>query len=231
MNQALYDYMEYPKTCAPNDFWGQVRRTVHNKPIPQEQIQMIFTMIRRALNFKKSDVLLDIACGNGRLGFEFFDEVKEYLGMDQSPVLIEIGQKNFERPPNHVFRLEGVAEYCKMEANPACFTKALCFGAFSYFSEPDAGEMLSLLRDRFTGLETLFIGNIPDRERADNFYSSGYPQSHSLDDHTSAIGRWYRRDNLAALAKKTGWDATIADPPANYYQSHYRFNAILNPSQ
>ena len=40
-NTELTFYKEHPKTCDPEDFWGQVKRTVNGKPIPQAQIDMI----------------------------------------------------------------------------------------------------------------------------------------------------------------------------------------------
>ena len=39
MNFPKWDYKEYPKTLPPDDFWGQVRRTVMGKPISESEIK------------------------------------------------------------------------------------------------------------------------------------------------------------------------------------------------
>jgi len=225
INQAHYDRIEHPQKCAPGDFWGQVRRTVNGKPIPQEQIDLIFFMIRQALCFQPDDVLLDLCCGNGRLGSEFFDEIRTYLGVDMSPVLIEIARKNFERFSTHKFLLQNAQEYCQRESHPELFTKLLCFGSFAYFSETQAFEVLSLLHRRFTSLKRLFISSIPDKDNADAFFNGR--EALPTDDHTSAIGRWYTRDDFAKLAGSCGWKVTLSEMPSVFYQAHYRFNAIL----
>ena len=225
MGQAWHDYLERPKTCASDDFWDQVRRTVNGKPLQQEQLDLIFCMIRQALRFQPDDVLLDLCCGNGRLGFEFFDEVREYLGVDFSRVLIEIARKNFERPPTHKFLLQSAQEYCQEAPHPEQFTKLLCFGSFSYFPEQEAHAMLSLLRRRFTSLKRLFISPVPEEDNADTFFNGR--EALPTDDHTSAIGRWYTRDSFTKLAESCGWKITILNMPPTSYQAHYRFSVIL----
>ena len=225
MSKAQYDYMEHPKKCAPDDYWGQVCRTVSGKPIPQNQIELIYSMIREALDFKIDDLLLDLACGNGRLGSEFFDEVTGYLGVDNSTVLIEIAKKNFERPLTHTFLLKDVQSYCSEEYNPARFNKGLCFGSVAYFSQHDLVSVLTLLYKKFVYLERIFIASFPDKNRANSFFQDN--ACHDLNDHTSSIGRWYTQDEIIKLAKMCGWKIHILEMPSRFYQSHYRFNVLL----
>ena len=228
MNKAHYDRVVHPTTCDPHDFWGQVRRTVQGKPIPQEQIDLIYFMVRQALQFKKNDIVLDIACGNGRLGFEFFPEIQGYHGIDISPSLIGIAKSNFERLPLFSFEEVDATTYCKKEITPKKFTKALFFGAFSYLSEIDAITTLSLLRERFINIQRLFIAPLPDKKCANSFFYQTETK-HDLDDHTTVIGRWFTHDEFEKIANECGWQVTIAEQPDNYYQKNYRFNALLTP--
>jgi SAM-dependent methyltransferase len=99
MNFPKSDYKEYPKTLAPDDFWGQVRRTVHGKPITENQIQLIVEAIKNGLDFQKNDCLLDIACGNGALSRRLFHDINEFLGVDNSEYLISVAIANFGAPP------------------------------------------------------------------------------------------------------------------------------------
>ena len=225
MGQAWHDYVERPKTCAPDDFWGQVRRTVNGQPIPQEQLDMLFFMIRDGLNFSSDDVLLDLCCGNGAVGKEFFDDIKGYLGVDISPILIEIGRKNFQRVPTHTFLEENLEAYLRAEETPARFTKVLWFSSMQYFFEHDIRSVLSHLLASFTGVRQIFIGSIPDTSRANAFFQNRPKER--LDDPTSAIGCWFRTDDFQQMAADCGWNAEIRLARPEYYQAHYRFNALL----
>jgi len=225
INQAHYDYVERPKTCAQDDFWDQVRRTVNGKPLPQKQLDLMFSTIRLALRFQLNDVLLDLCCGNGRLGVEFFDEVREYLGVDFSPALIGIAQTNFQRLSTHRFWLSDIHTYLEHEQEPATYTKALCYSSCAYFTDSDLQAILSKLHERFTGIRRLFLGSLPDASRANNFFRLGKEQP--LDDHTSSIGRWFERTALQRLAADCGWRAEIQDIAGDFYQAAFRFNALL----
>ncbi|MDR2507793.1 MAG: methyltransferase domain-containing protein [Candidatus Accumulibacter sp.] len=222
MNQMLYDYLERPKTCVPDDFWGQVRHTENGKPISGEQL----AMIREGLDFKHGDALLDVCCGNGALGKNFFDEVKSYLGVDLSPCLIEIAEKNFVRRPTHTFHCREFKAFCETEEAPARFTKALWYAAFAYFSRPDVAAILRLLCDRFSGIRALFIGAVPDKDKAADFLARREGARLDLDDHTTAIGRWYAQQDLLQLLEECGWHGRIASMPKSFHQSHYRFNVV-----
>jgi hypothetical protein len=48
-----YIYKELPKLCEPDDFLGQVKRTVNGKPVSQEQIDIIIAAITNGLKLKK----------------------------------------------------------------------------------------------------------------------------------------------------------------------------------
>ena len=229
MPKNVYDALEYPKTCAPDDFWSQVRRTVNGRPVSQEQIDMIFTIIRKGLRFERNDALLDLCCGNGALGSAFFEETGEYLVVDMSPYLIEIAKNNFSIPPKYTFECMEVQDYCLKERHPARFTKILIYGAFPYFSLTGAHDLLCCLRERFARAKRLFIGTIPDISCADAFFQGR--ERPSLNDNTTAIGRWYARQDFLDVASATGWQAHIVENPDEHFQAHYRFNALLTPQE
>ena len=93
-----YIHKEFPKTCDPKDFFGQVKRTVNGKPIPIDQIQMIVNTIKNKLDLQENDFLFDIGCGNAALASYFFDDIRGYRGFYFSECLIKIGKENFEKP-------------------------------------------------------------------------------------------------------------------------------------
>ena len=79
-----FDYNEHAKSRAPDDFWGQIRRTVNGEPVSEEQINMITAAIRSTLQLNPEDKMLDLACGNGILSHLLFDSIAAYLGVDLS---------------------------------------------------------------------------------------------------------------------------------------------------
>jgi len=226
---TLKDHLhkEFPKTCAPDDFFGQVKRTINGKPVPQEQIDMIIAAIGNNLNLKEDDVLLDICAGNGALVQGFFSGIKAYLGVDFSEYLIGVAKNNFEKLPDFRFIVSDALEYSVNEKQPENFTKALCYGAFQYLPQEAAEGLLKNLYDRFKNLKSFFIGNLPDKDRADKFYYADIDYKPLLSDHTTALGIWRSKAEMKTLAEKHGWKAEIIDMPASFYVSHYRYDIKL----
>ena len=223
-----FDHNEYAKTRAPDDFWGQIRRTVQGKPVTEDQIRMIVDSVHAALRLKPDDRLLDLACGNGALSHRFFDSIAEYLGVDFSEHLISVARKNFEKLPLYRFVMQGAAEYVRQEPHPERFTKVLCYGSFPYFPAADAAEVLRTLYQKFTSVQAVFIGNLPDKDRAAAFYKENQVSAEELADHASQIGIWRTQDEFTRLAGEAGWKARFSFMPAEYYASHYRYDVLLS---
>ena len=225
---ARFDHDQYARSRSPGDFWGQIRRTVNGKPVSDDQIQMIVGEIKRRLSLQPDDVLLDLACGNGALSRFLFDSCSESLGVDLSEYLVSVANRHFARPPRHMFSTQGAAEYVRSESRPERFTKALCYGSFSYFSTADATDVLRELRERFVNVGTVFIGNLPDRDRKDVFYSKAKPDPAELSDHSSQIGIWRSPKEFTALARNADWNIQFSAMPAGFYSAHYRYDVTLS---
>lgn len=229
MNYPKSDFKEYPKTLDPDDFWGQIRRTVNGKPVSDEQIALIVTAVRDALQFSKEDVVLDLACGNGALSRYFFEDCCSLHGVDYSPYLIEVATKQFQILGKSTFMVDDAVHYVENEPDPGRFTKALCYGSFAYFTEADARQVLRGLRDRFANVSRLFIGNLPDRDRTHLFYAAETDYTSQLKDHAAPIGIWRSQAEFCALAADEGWELKSTLMPPEYYAAHYRFDALLTP--
>ena len=223
------DYKEYPKTLDPDDLWGQVRRTVNGKPVSEAQIALIVAAIRDGLQFSKEDIVLDLACGNGALSSYFFADCCSLHGVDFSPYLIEVATKRFQVPGKSTFMVDDAVHYVQKEPDADRFTKALCYGSFAFFTEADAQQVLRGLRNRFVNVTRLFIGNVPDRDRAHLFYPPGTDYTSELKDHAAQIGIWRSKAEFHALAAEEGWELTPSLTPPEYYAAHYRFDALLTP--
>lgn len=222
-----FDHDLYARTKDDTDFWGQIRRTVNGKPVDEAQIVMIISRIREKLALQKDDFLLDLACGNGALCSRFFSDLTGYQGVDFSARLIEVANKFFAAPPRCTFVHSGVSEYIDTLIEPHRYTKVLCYGSFSYFSSEHAANVLYKLHEKFTNVTHVFIGNLPDKERAEKFYDDGKVNLLELVDNESPIGIWRNRDEFTALAQDYGWRAEVSVMPDDYYAAYYRYDILL----
>ena len=205
-----------------------MRRTVNGKPVSDEQIGLIVDAIRAGLALRAGDRLLDLACGNGALSRYFFDDCAALLGVDFSPYLIEVARRHFARPPRFEFRLGDAAGYVCAEPEPERFDAVLCYGSFPFFSAADGATVLRELNRRFVNVRRVYIGNLPDRDRAHLFYTPGTAYAAELDDPAAAIGQWRSASDWTALAQATGWRARLHRMPERFYAAHYRFDVILD---
>lgn len=221
------NYDAHARSVAADAYWKQVRRTVGGEPVDEAQIALIIEAITAGLGLTEADVVLDLACGNGALSALLFDKCAGLLGVDVSPYLIEIAQKDFSRLPNYRFRAEDAVSYLQQERDTLPFTKALFYGAFQYFSREDAALALELLNQRFPRVATVFIGNVPDKSRFERFYGVRTPSEAELNDHEAAIGVWYLPHDLDAIGRASGWHAAVSHMPAAFYASDYRFDVVL----
>jgi len=225
-----YDYTVRAESCAKDDLWGQVRRTINGVAVPQEQIDMIVRAINKNLNFQPDDVLLDIGCGNAALTRYFFSRCDGAVGVDRSSYLIEVAKKNFESLPDFAFIHADAVEFICNTQEYERFTKVLCYGVFSFFSPKEARNILQILSDRFINLQAVFIGNIRDLDLAHKFYLNTKKSDYDLHDHTSSMGCWRTREEMTELVKNAGWDVKFHKMPKEFYAQEYYYDTVLYPS-
>lgn len=220
-------YKEYPKSCARDDFWGQVKRTVNGTSVSQDQIDMIVQAIRTGLSLSENDRLLDLCCGNGALSRYLFSHCAGGIGVDYSEHLISVAKEYFESAPREIYKLCDVVEYLETEIDTHTFTKALCYGSFQYLSIRKTHDLLSTIRNRFKNIGQIFIGNVPDKSQIKKYYKNKEYKVGSENDHTTMIGIWWTIEDFISMASKCGWDVTFTRMPDNFYAAHYRFDATL----
>ncbi|QCP47748.1 methyltransferase domain-containing protein [Trinickia violacea] len=227
-NYPTVDYDEHARTCAPGDFWAQVKRTVGGKVVSEEHVDMIMQAIRRHLAIEPKDIVLDLACGNGALSARLFRACSSLVGVDISSYMIDIANQHFAAPPQFTFAASGAAEYVCAETMPERFTKVMCYASFSYLSEQEAQTTLQTLHSRFVNVDRVFIGNVPDGERAAAFYAPRIPEPGELTDPRARIGIWRTRAEFAALAAGAGWDTEFGTMPEGYFSGYYRYDVVLH---
>lgn len=226
-NQRFSFYKEYPKTCQPDDFWGQVKRTVNGQPVAQGQIDMIVDAVVTGLDLRREDNLLDLCCGNGALSALLFDRCNTGLGVDFSEYLVSIANKHFAKPPHQTYILKDVVDFCSAPLTPDLFTKMVCYGSFSYIEQERAEKLLCVVAENFPRLRRIFIGNCPDKELMANFLGDRTMPAGAENDPDSPIGIWRTAEEFVALAARSGWQAAFHKMPDQYYAAHYRYDVVL----
>lgn len=223
----MSDYIHkiYPTQCDPKDFWGQIKRTVNGRPVPEEQIQMIIDSIFQSLDMNSTDTLLDLGCGNGALAERLFSKMKAYRGVDFSDYLIEVAKNNFEKFPDYTFEVAEMLAFLRADKLSHLPTKVLIYGCFSYLSRDSSKEVLALLFSKYLNVQKVFIGNLPDKAKSEDFFKDR-PQL-NLDDPQSPIGVWRTVQEFKALAESVGWTAVVHFMPSSFYSAHYRYDIIL----
>ncbi len=226
-NQPFSFYKEHPKSCAPNDFWGQVKRTVNGQPVSDAQIKIIIDAVGSGLELNKDDFLLDLCCGNGALSRFFFNECKGGLGVDFSAALIGIAKNNFEVLPHQKYILEDVVRFSECPVLPTRFTKILCYGSFAYLEKNAAQNLLKNCLTNFSNVQVFYIGNCPDKSQATDFFRKGVHLPGIENEPDSAIGIWRTKDEFSTMAQEAGWSAQFITMPDEFYASKYRYDVIL----
>lgn len=226
------NYDTHAKGRPRTDFWGQVRRTVHGRPVPEKQIDLIVAAVIASLGLGPDDVLLDLACGNGALSDRLFERCAGGVGVDASEYLIGVAQEFFATPSRD-YVMADVADWVEVVADPSRFTKAVCYGSFSYLPDDTAARMLRGLQRRFPRIGCVLLGNLPDPARAGRFYGAGRRTGRTLKLTTpnlrapeSDLGVWRDEAEIAALAGP-GWQVAAQPMPPEFYAAYYRYNAIL----
>ncbi len=221
------NYDAHARSVAADAYWKQVRRTIDGEAVSEAQIMLIVNAVTDGLSLEKTDVVLDLACGNGALSSYLFDRCAGLVGVDVSPYLIDIATKVFARPPSYRFCVQDAVSYLKDPPDASTFSKVLIYGAYQYFSKDEAAEVLNALKERFAAVTRVFIGNIPNKQHVRQFYREAPPTDAELNDHEARIGIWYFPEEFKALAQAAGWQASLSYMPTEFYASNYRFDAIL----
>ena len=221
------NYDAHARTVPADAYWNQVRRTVNGKPVSEAQISLIVNAIMARLSLTASDVVLDLACGNGALSSYLFDKCAGLVGVDISPYLIEVARNVFARPPKYRFDQGDVVSYVMHQQDTAIFTKALIYSGLQYFPKSDVILIFKSLIERFKNIQRVFIGNVPNKRQAERFFRDQPAPEAELNDHEARIGLWYLPEELEALASSCGWRASVSYMPAEFYLSNYRFDVTL----
>ena len=223
------DFMhkEFPKQFSKDDFWLQIKRTVDGKPVSEDDIDMIISQITSNLELEPNSHLLDIGCGNGALAARLFPYVNNYTGVDFSAYLLEVANEYFKPDSKIKYIEDDAVHFVSTYQDTKGMDKLLIYGCISYLSRLELKVFLKHVASRFMDLRTLFIGNIPDKNKAAEFFKKRNVKDYETDNKNTPIGLWWYPDELVLIANSSGFNANVLKMPDTFYGHSYRFDLIL----
>ena len=117
--------------------------------------------------------------------------------------------------------------YIQKDNNSINYSKVLIYGCISYLKLNQSYNLLKGIRENIQSVEKIFIGNIPDLEFANKFYSNRNIREFDVNDPKSLIGVWWDKSILEEKFFKLGFDTKITKMPTEFYCSKYRMDITL----
>lgn len=223
-------WAEHARSTVSGHSQCQVLRTLHKKPIGEEQFRKILKDIEEKMGICYDDDVLDLCCGNGIITEHLASKCKRVVGVDFAPELV--AQIDLQEHPNISVIIEDVR---RIDFEERSFDKAIIYAGLQYLSHK---ETVCLFKSAVRWLKSsglFYIGDIPDRERLWNFFNTDERErAHfdSIKNDEPIVGTWFDPEWLVKLGKHTGFqDIKILRQPKALPYSHYRFNMILKKSQ
>jgi len=204
----------------------QVGKTVHGREISEEQVELIVHDIAEALQLGPDDSVIDLCCGNGLITKRLAPLVKEIVGVDFTPGLIDTAKRSGVR--DHVEYINSNV----LDLAPGYFSganKVVMYEALQHFSSQQCESLLDNMKSLAVGALVLF-GSVPDGEKLRKYYDtdekfSFYEQREK--EGRPHIGRWWLRDEMKQLVAERGFEITFLPQNPLLYTAYYRFNVLL----
>lgn len=209
-----------------NSLFKQVDMTVNGKEADDKQVDLRAKRIKDILNLDKSDILLDICCGNGMVTSRYADYVSFIYGLDFSGGLIQIANKA-NKKENIEYGVVNIVnvDYTKFKnVNKVCMSSC-----FQYLSKREAEEFiknLSVLNN-----VSIYISNIPDVQRLWNYYDTEEKKAFYFQREKEGkphMGTWWDKKDVERISVDNGFDCNFLAIEKDLNTSYYRFDLLLS---
>lgn len=213
-----------------DDLYIQVGKTANRAPISKEVFENIVMDITEKLELKKTDILLEMCCGNGLFTFPLSHIVEYIYAFDFTKSLIDNALK-FKSNCNIEYAVgNGKEDFTKIFKNKLpTIQKFLINDAIAYFSPKDVESIIKRISTISKDFK-FYLTNIPNDENKWNFYNTPERKANyekairSGDVFLSGMGRWWTKSEFIIIAEKFNLKIEIFDQ-ANEYS--YRMSILL----
>lgn len=227
MSEMVEDYIhkQHPKTVGKTEFWKQIKRTVNGKEVSASDIKQIVRAISDGLQLNENDYVLDLGCGNAALASYFLPKIAAYHGVDFSSYLLSIATEYFHLPQKTSFQELDLNYQIDEIRNLDQVNKVLIYGTISYLSKKNVVRLVKKL-SRLDNIQRIFIGNIPIKNLAGEFFAKRGVHNFNVNDKKSDIGIWWNMDELKKIFVDNNFECEIKKMPSDFYAAEYRFDLM-----
>lgn len=218
------------ESSAEEDLFFQVGKTIDKLPISNDIFVSMIENISVALQLKKTDILLEMCCGNGLLTKPLSRICKEVYAFDFMPHLIETARK-FKQNDNIVYKTGNAKlDFFKLFSLQNQPNKFLMNDSLGYFTPIELKTILRLIISK-TNHFSFYITGIPSDELKWNFYNTPerkevYLQNvQNNDESNNGMGRWWKNDEFIGIADDFKLEVSLKNQPETI--SNYRINVLF----
>jgi len=204
----------------------QIGRTINKRPICNDAWIKTVAYIMEIIKIDEEDVLIDICSGNGLLSIPFSQKCRIVNAVDISEKLLS--KIDITR---HTNIMPVVRDVRSLQIAEGTFSKAVMYFALQHFTENETILIFKSVHKWLRPNGLFFIGDIPDVEKLFDYFNTNdrrVAYFESLLSKKSIIGTWFSKEFLAYLSTYVGFKKfTIIDQPDYQFNSHYRFDVLL----
>lgn len=217
--------------ASEDDLYIQVGKTAGRAPVSKEVLASSVYDVVEKLELTRSDILLEMCCGNGLVTYPLSQTVKQIYAFDFTETLIDAALK-YKASKNIAYATGNAKEdFTKIfEHELPVIHKFLINDSTAYFSPEELEKIIERLLSISKDFK-FYLTNVPNDENKWNFYNTPERKAvyekavQSGDIFLGGIGRWWQKSEFTAIAEKFNLKIEIFDMSNEY---SYRMSILLS---
>jgi hypothetical protein len=230
--KSFWSKYRHAGTVSEDTLFQQVGRTVNGEPIAPEDFAATVAQVEADLGLGPDDVLFEYCCGNGLVTHALAARVRRVIGVDFMEHLVEAARR-FRAAPNIEYHVGDALQPITPWLGGEVPNRYLMASALQHFDLAGLDTILGhLCAVAAPGTFRFLLTGIPDDARKWNFYDTpGRRERYTAnvaagDVLNDGLGRWWTREEIAAIAQRHGLRAEVMPEPAAI--NNYRMAALLS---
>jgi len=211
-------------TALDKSLLNQVQRNSNTK---DDGLLLVETHLVELLNLSNSDTLLDVCCGNGLITNRLSKYCSAVLGIDFSPLLIDVATQN--NPYSSVEYLTGDATTITKITNQK-FDKIVLNFSFQYFNFEEGLKVVSEMKKLLNPKGIILLGDIPNQKYFWAYYNTLPKRFFYFKQWLfmqPKMGKFWSEQEMMKLARLNNLKGTFLKQNETLPHAHYRFDFVL----